>query len=97
MNIHSPTDNVLLLSFYFQDEKPIGIFTDQHGFTSSELFSSSGPSNSRNYKFKGTPIVFNDEDDKDQGEDAYSSGDEYCILEPEKENQVLAKFHKISP
>ena len=58
------------------------IFTDRHGFTSSELFSSSATSNSSSTRSLNEQLGDACDDDYD---DRSSSGDEYCILEQDDE------------
>ena len=64
-------------------------FTDEHGFTPSELFSSSARSASSSTKSLQERLA--DACDDDYNDNA-SSGDEYCILE---ENDEVLVQHEI--
>ncbi|XP_065067241.1 autophagy-related protein 2 homolog B-like [Rhopilema esculentum] len=69
------------------------IFTDRHGFTSSELFSSSATSNSSSTRSLNEQLGDACDDDYD---DRSSSGDEYCILEQDDENDDNSDFEPVT-
>ena len=67
------------------------MFTDRHGFTTSELFSSSATSNSsstRSLQDQLADACDDGDDDDDDDNEELSSGDEYCILEQDESYMV---------
>ena len=66
------------------------MFTDRHGFTTSELFSSSATSNSSSTRSLQDQLAdaCDDGDDDDDDNEELSSGDEYCILEQDDEVKI---------